>query len=169
MARSAAEAEGSADPTFRNLLHECQELYRNCALAYIEKHPEFIQDSPEAFVERMLNLHRGLVLKVFVEIALADRRISAGELRLARELCAHAWGRQLDDGQIQETLLHYSETTHLRWDSLLWPFERLSTFRHRANELFSLVQRLALVVAEANRRVDPRALEHLQWIIKEMQ
>src|SRR5262249_4130062 len=157
------------DSTFRNLLHECQELYRGCALEYVEKHPDFIQDSPAAFVERMLNLHRGLVLKVFVAIALADQRVSPGEMQLARELCAHAWGRQLDDHQLQETLLHYTETTHLRWDSLLWPFERLSTFRRRANELFSVVQRLALEVAEANRRVDRRALEHVPWIIKEMQ
>jgi hypothetical protein len=169
MPRSAAEPNDSSDPTFRNLLQECQELYRSCALEYIEQHPEFIQDSPQAFVERMLNLHRGLVLKVFVEIANADHRVSAGELRLARELCVHAWGRQLNDDQLEETLCHYAETTHLRWDSLVWPFERLSTFRRRASELFSVVQRLALEVAEANKRVDPRALEHLQWIIKEMQ
>ena len=49
------------------------------------------------------------------------------------------------------------------------PFERLSAFRERANELFVLVQRMALAVASANRRVDPRAVEHLHWIIGEMQ
>src|SRR5262249_34517836 len=65
--------------------------------------------------------------------------------------------------------LHYSETTHLRWDSLLWPFERLSVFRRRANDLFSLVQRMGLMVAEANRKVDPRALQQLRSIACEMQ
>ncbi|HVS36929.1 MAG TPA: AAA family ATPase, partial [Gemmataceae bacterium] len=155
--------------SFQALLEECLELFRSCAVEYAEQHPELIHDSAEAFVERMLNLHRGLVLKVFVEIALADRKVSGGEMRLARELIAHAWGRQLNDVQIKETLLHYADTTHLRWDSLLWPFERLSTFRRRASELFSIVQRLALMVAEANRRVNPRALEHLQWIIKQIQ
>ena len=169
MSNDFDEPDDAPEQRFRNLLQECRDLYRDCAVEYAEQHPELIHDSAGAFVERMVNLHRGLILKVFVEIAEADQLLSTGELRLARELFAHAWGRRLDDHQIRESLLHYTETTHLRWDSLLWPFERLSTFRRRAGELYSVVQRLALAVAEANRHVDPRALEHLQWIVKEVQ
>ncbi|MBI3409031.1 MAG: AAA family ATPase [Planctomycetes bacterium] len=169
MSRSPDDHDVASDAKFRDLLEQCQELFRSCALDYAEQNPELIQGPVEPFVERMLNLHRGLVLKVFVEMAQADQRVSSGELRLAGELLAHAWGRRLDETQVKETLRHYADTTNLRWDSLLWPFERLSTFRRRSSELFALVQRLALVIAQVNRRVDPRALEHLQWIIKEMQ
>jgi hypothetical protein len=82
---------------------------------------------------------------------------------------AHAWHVDLNNEQLKETLFHYAETTHLRWDSLLWPFERLSSFRRRANDLFSLVQRMGLMVAEANRKVDPRTLQQLRSIVAEMQ
>jgi SpoVK/Ycf46/Vps4 family AAA+-type ATPase len=167
-------AQSHPDPsaearTYRELLGECSQLYRLCATQFADKHPDLIHDSPEAFLERMLDLHRGLVLKVFVEIAQADQRISSRERELARELFDHAWHKRLTDEQIKEALIHYVETTHLRWDSLLWPFRQLSTFRARANDLFALVQRMALAVAAANRHVDPRAVEHLHWIIAEMQ
>jgi SpoVK/Ycf46/Vps4 family AAA+-type ATPase len=155
--------------SYRELLTECERLYETCATRFTERHPDLIHDSPEHFLERMLELHRGLVLKVFVEIAQADHRISAREMELARELFDHAWQKRLTDDQIKEALVHYTETTHLRWDSLLWPFERLSSFRARANDLFALVQRMALAVAGANKRVDPRAMDQLRWIVKEMQ
>jgi hypothetical protein len=154
---------------YRELLGECERLYRSCATQFIEQHPDLINDTPEHFLERMLDLHRGLILKVFVEIAQADERISRREKELGRELFEHAWGKRLNDEQLKGALVHYVEETHLRWASLLWPFERLSAFRERAHELFALVQRMALAVASANRRVDPRALEHLHWIIAEMQ
>src|SRR5262249_47335934 len=110
---------------YRELLGECEQLFRSCAVAFAERHPDLIHDSPERFLDRMLELQRGLVLKVFVEIAQADRRISAREMELARELFDHGWGKRLTDDQIRASLRHYLETTHLRWESLLWPFERL--------------------------------------------
>jgi hypothetical protein len=169
MPESSHREAGDEARSYRELLEECERLFRSCATDFAERHPELIHDSPEGFLERMLDLHRGLVLKVFVEIAQADQRISPGELVLARELFDHAWGRQLTDDQLREALVHYAETTHLRWDSLLWPFERLSSFRGRAGDLFPLVQRMALAVAAANRHVDARAVESLHWIVAEMQ
>jgi hypothetical protein len=168
MSSSFDDVDGSAQE-YRDLLRECKELFRSCATEFTDQHPDLIHDSPEHFLERMLDLHRGLVLKIFVEIAQADDRISRRELELAREVFAHAWHVDLNNEQLKETLFHYAETTHLRWDSLLWPFERLSAFRRRANDLFSLVQRMGLMVAEANRKVDPRALQQLRSIITEMQ
>jgi hypothetical protein len=165
-----SEREAMTEPgDYRAILDECERLYRSCAVHFTDKHPELIHDAPEDFLDRMVELHRGLILKVFVEIAQADHRISARELQLARELFDHAWGKRLSNDQLKEALLHYAETTHLRWDSLVWPFERLSAFRARASELFGVVQRMALAVASANRHVDPRALEQLRWILSELQ
>jgi hypothetical protein len=160
---------GAEAQAYRELLAECEQLFRSCAEQFAEQHPDLIHDTPEHFLDRMLELHRGLILKVFAEIAQADHRISAGEMKLARELFDHAWHRRLTDDQLKESIFHYSETTHIRWDSLLWPFERLSAFRGRANEVFALVQRMALTVAGANKRVDPRAVDNLRWILSEMQ
>jgi hypothetical protein len=155
---------------FRQLLGQCQELYQCCARDYVARNPELIHDTPSAFMERMLNLHRGLVLKVFVEVAQAQhQRINPAEVELARELFDHAWGKRLNDQQVMDTLLQYTETTHLRWDSLLYPFERLSTFRARAADLVAVVERLAELVAEANPHVDARTRRQLRWISTELQ
>jgi hypothetical protein len=160
---------GDEARAYRELLGECSQLYRSCATEFADKHPDLMHDSAAGFLERILDLHRGLVLKVFVEIAQADGHVSARERELARELFDHAWRKRLTDEQVKEALIHYVETTHLRWDSLLWPFRQLSTFRARASELFAIVQRMALAVAAANKHVHPRAVDHLHWIIAEMQ
>jgi hypothetical protein len=154
---------------FRQLLRQCQELYETCARDYIERNPELIHDSADAFVERMLNLHRGLVLKVFVEVAQAHHRFSPAELDLARELFDHAWGKRLNHEQVKDALLQYTETTHLRWESLLYPFERLSTFRARAPELVALTQQLAGLVADTNQHSDARTRRQLRWITAELE
>src|SRR5438105_1085119 len=115
MARRNDGELGPQVPPFQDLLEACEELYRRCAQEYAREHPELIQDSPEAFVARMVELHRGLVLKVFVEMAQADLHVGHAELRLAQQLFAHAWNRELTEEQVKEALHHYGETTHLRW------------------------------------------------------
>jgi hypothetical protein len=154
---------------FRQLLRQGQEVYETCAREYAARNPELIHDSADAFVERMLNLHRGLVLKVFVEVVQARQRCSPAELELARELFDHAWGKRLNDAQVKEALLEYTETTHLRWDSLLYPFERLSTFRARAPELVALTQQLAELVAGTSPHSDARTRRQLHWIAAELE
>ncbi len=153
---------------FRALLRDVERLFRDCARDYAARHPDLIQDSPRAFLDRMLELHRGLVLKVYVAMAQADQRVTAAELRLGQELFEHAWGRRLTPDQVKESVLHYSETTHLRWDSLLWPFDQLSSFAARSEELHSLVLRLARLVARTDGEATPRALQQLRWIGTEM-
>jgi hypothetical protein len=169
MSATPLSTESPLVPIFRRLLCDCRELYHRCAQDYAERNPELIHDSVEAFVERMDELHRGLVLKVFAEVALAGHALSGGEVELAQELFEHAWGKRLTEEQVKEALLHFTETTHLRWDSLLGPFERLSSFRRRAADLQALVLRLAKVVARAHGRVDARLQRQLQWIRTEVQ
>jgi hypothetical protein len=151
-------------PSFRQLLEDSRRLYRRCAKEYAEQHPELIQDAPEDFVGRMIELHRGLVLKVFVEMAQADRHVGPEKRKMAVELFEFSWGRRLNDSQVKEALLHYAETTHLRWESLLRPFERLSSFRPYAGELQTLVLQLAWRVALAGDRRDPRVEQQFHWI-----
>jgi hypothetical protein len=156
-------------PSFGELLEDIRDLYRDCAHEFAEQHPELIRDSAEDFVGRMIDLQRGLVLKVFVEMARADRRVGAAELQLARELFEHAWGRNLSDQQIKDSLNHYAENTHLRWDSLLRPFEQFSSFRPHAKELQTLVLQLAWRVAECGGRRDPRVAQQFHWIRAQLQ
>jgi adenylate kinase family enzyme len=156
-------------PSFRRLLESCRDLYRRCARKYAELHPELIHDSTEDFVGRMVELERGLVLKVFMEMAQADRRVGSAQRKLARELFEHAWGQSLNEEQIKEAFIHYSENTHLRWDSLVRPFERLSSFIPHAGQLQTLVLQLAWRVAETKDPRDPRVRQQFQWIRAQLQ
>ncbi len=156
-------------PSFVELLEDIRDLYRRCAKEYARQNPELIRDSAEAFVSRMVELQRGLVLRVFMEMAQADRRIGAGEIELARELFEHAWGRCLNDQQVKESLLHYAECVALRWETLVRPFERFSSFRPHAVELEALILKLAWRVAEAGDRRDPRVAQQFHWIRKELE
>ncbi len=156
-------------PSFAQLLDDCRDLYRRCAQEYAQLHPELMRDSAEDFVGRMVELERGLVLKVFMEMAQADHRIGPGELNLGRELFEHSWGSTLNDAQLKEALIHYTESTHLRWESLLRPFERFSSFIPHAGELQTLVLQLAWRVAEAGGPNDPRVEKQFRWIRSQLQ
>ncbi len=71
---------------FRQALRDCEELYRSSAEDCMEFHPNLIKGTPGDFLDRMLDLHRGLLLKIFVDIAFADWKWKPTERLLAREL-----------------------------------------------------------------------------------
>jgi SpoVK/Ycf46/Vps4 family AAA+-type ATPase len=156
-------------PSFTQLLEDCRDLYRRCAREYAELHQELIQDSAEDFVARMVELQRGLVLKVFMEMAQSDHRVGAAERKLARELFEHAWGRTLNEQQLKEAFIHYAENTQLRWDSLLRPFERFSSFIPHAAQLQTLVLQLAWRVAQTKPANDARVRQQFLWIRSQLQ
>jgi hypothetical protein len=154
---------------FRRALEDCEDLYRSSALEYARTYPELLGVSPREFVQRTLNLYRGLVLKIFVEIAYINRRWTAEELGLAYELYDHLWGRQLGEEQLREALARFQEQTGLTWDALIGPFERLLPFRRRAAQLQTVVMRIANCVAKVDGHVGAEEVRALQWIQAEMQ
>ena len=154
-------------PPFRDLLRQCEGLYRSCAEQYARQRPEIVHE-PRAFVAQMVDLHRGLLLKVFTEIVQCGQHVGPDELRLGQELFEHAWGRQLSEEQVKESLLHYGETTHLRWESLVRPFERFSIFIAHAPDLQALIEQIAWRIAGASGRVSSRARRQVQWVRSEL-
>ncbi len=154
---------------FRRALEDCEDLYRSSALEHVRTRPDSLLEAPRDFVHRMLNLYRGLVLKIVVETAHIDGRWSSQELALAIELYEHLWGRQLNEEQVKEALAHFQQLTGLTWDILLGPFERLETFRRRADRLQTVVMRIANCVAKADGQVGAAEVRQLQWIQAEMQ
>jgi hypothetical protein len=161
------EPDPDEAPPFRDLLRQCEALYRSCAEQYARQRPEIVPDA-RAFVAQMIDLHRGLLLKVFAEIVQCGQHVGPDEMRLGQELFAHAWGRKLSEEQVKESLLHYGETTHLRWESLVRPFERFSAFIAHAAELQALVEQIAWQVAGASGRVSSRARRQVQRIRTEL-
>jgi tellurite resistance protein len=154
---------------FRRALEDCENLYRECAVECADARPGLTIEKRSDFFHRVLDLHRGLVLKLFVTVAYVDRRWTPEELVLARALLEHVWNRRLNDKQIRVALAHYLDQTGLTWDVLLGPFERLKEFRQRSAELKTVVLRIANLVAKVDGRLAPSEVEQLHWIQMQLQ
>src|SRR5262245_17994523 len=86
---------------FRTALEECEELYRSAGEQCAPLNPELSEEAAGAFVARMLELHRALVVKLLVEIAQVDWRWSPEELLLAGELSENVWGKRYCDAELK--------------------------------------------------------------------
>ena len=67
----------------RESLRECEAIYRSSAHLCASVCPERISGDREKYVELMLDLHRGLLVKILVEIAQCDREWHAAERDVA--------------------------------------------------------------------------------------
>jgi hypothetical protein len=153
---------------FRKVLEDCEDLYRSCALECVRSHAELTGESRREFLRRMVDLSHGLMLRIFLDIAYADRRWEPADLELAGVLFEHVWDRKLDGKQLREALTHFLDQPRLTWDTLIGPFERLATFHRRADQLQTVVTRLANLVAKADGHVQPEEIRCVQWIQVEM-
>jgi hypothetical protein len=153
---------------FRKALQECGDLYQSCAQECIRCHLDLGSETEEDFLQRMVDLSHGLMLKIFVDIASLDGHWGHEDLLLAGELFEHVWARRLKSKQLREALDHFRQKGGLSWDGLLSPFERLGPFVNRAHRLQTVVMRQANLVAKANGRLTPEEVRQLGWIQGEM-
>ena len=75
---------------FRQALMDCQRLYTSSGQLCGDHHADLLPKSPEEFIELMDDLHRGLVVKVYISVAQADRKWSRQEQQMAECLQAFA-------------------------------------------------------------------------------
>ncbi len=153
---------------FRQALEDCEHLYVTSAKECARLHPEMVDDSRRDFLHRMVDLHRGLILKIFLAVAFVDRHWSHEDIVLAGAMFEHLWGRQLNETQIRQSLNHFLEQSGLTWDVLLGPFDRLESFRQRIDEIQTVVLRIANLVAKADGRLSVDEARQLRWIQSEL-
>src|SRR6266436_1627653 len=96
---------------FRTALDDCDRLYRSSAQDVVHSQPELTKEAGRDFVHRMVDLHRGLLLKIFVEVAFVERQWSEEALELAEELFWHLYHKRLNRNQVLEALDHYLQQT----------------------------------------------------------
>ncbi|HEV3339432.1 MAG TPA: hypothetical protein VG125_03715, partial [Pirellulales bacterium] len=89
---------------FRNELDRCRRFFDAAAKQCIKRHPRLIPQDVQQFRERMLELHRGLLIKILVEVSQCDWQWTENEYRLARALFEHCWGRRLNRAELKEAL-----------------------------------------------------------------
>ena len=147
---------------YRKALRDVEELYQSSAAECVRSHPDLIQGAATDFMDRMADLHRGLVIKIFVDIAHIDWKWKPSERLLAQALFEHVWGRRLDGEQLKEALGKVIEQRDLKWSALLGPFERLAPLRNRVGQLETLVLRIANLVAKVDGEVQPQEVNQLE-------
>lgn len=136
---------------FSRTLRECRELYVSSGELCERNYPHLLDRKNGKFVALMDDLHRALVLKVYLSICEADKKWSKQERFLAEVLCHHLWGQWLSGEKLNETMRRASsESTRLKWYSLVRPFDRLPPLRDRIGQLDTIVARLSNIVARAD-------------------
>jgi hypothetical protein len=150
----------AADPQLvfhlRQEMNECESIYRAGAHLCRTTCPEKIDGDPDKFCELMVDLHRGLLIKLFVEVSDCERRWHPAETEVARELLNHVWGADLDRNQLPGVLHNVAELDKtLTWESVLGPFVRIPALAEQAAELNTCVTRIANLIVKADAHVLP--------------
>jgi SpoVK/Ycf46/Vps4 family AAA+-type ATPase len=153
---------------FRSALADCEGAYHSAALAAVRDHAQSIPGPVGTFVSRMLDLHRGVLIKAFTEMVQVDRRWSSRELDLAAALFEHVWGVRLEAEALKEALRGVQDRNELTWSALLAPFTWLPPFQERCDQVHTAVLRVANLVAKADGQVKPAELRQLEWLEGEL-
>ncbi len=155
---------------FRQLLGQCRDLYFSSGEQCVREFPDQVPQTGSGFVELMDDLHRALVVKIFITICEADRRWSTNEKFLAEVLLFHLWSQWLGEEELKAAIHEMSgKASSLKWYALVRPFDQIAPLRERVGELETIVVRLANVIARADGPLKPSEANHVKMIQDEMQ
>lgn len=156
-------------PQFREALEDCRRLYVSAGETCAREHPHLLGQDPSQFVQMMDDLHRGLLVKVFITVSQADRRWSANEQLLAELLFAHVWNRYLTGDDLRDAISKVSQKSlGLKWYSLFRPFDQVAPLRDRVGDLETVVLRVANIVAQADKAHCTKGAAHVKMIQDEL-
>ncbi|TWT35134.1 Stage V sporulation protein K [Posidoniimonas corsicana] len=153
---------------FSRTLRECRQLYVNSGEVVSRKHPGLVEN-PANYPRLMDDLHRGLVLKVYLTVCEADQKWSQQERLLAEVLCHHLWGQWIEGDQLRDAMKKASsESAKLAWSTLVRPFRELPPLAEKSAELETMVTRLANLVARCDGSLCPAEQAALRQIENEL-
>ncbi|MEX2315965.1 MAG: AAA family ATPase [Pirellulales bacterium] len=160
----------AAPSLFSRTLAECRELYVSSGRLVSHEYPHLIAQQGEEFVVLMDDLHRALVLKVYLTICEADKNWSEQERYLAEVLFEHLWNKRLTGDALRDAAKNASrDSVKLKWYSLVRPFDKIVPLRERIGTLETLVTRLANIVARADNQLGEREAAAIKSIQDELQ
>ena len=150
----------------RRVIRDCRKLYHHSANWMVRRHPNLIEGRPADFKRLMDDLHRGLLIKVYVTIVRADDRWTGPEKRVASEMIEHLWGEKLRGSELREAATGlFQQADQLKWEALVAPFVRYEPLSDSRVQVESVVMRLANLVAKCDGQTMPEesiALHTLQ-------
>ncbi len=147
---------------FCQCLEDMRAIYREGALACVTEHAARLHEPPDVFVRKLDDLERGLVAKVFVEMADCDRQWTDMEYALAAAVIEHLWNVKLAGEPLRAAVKNVSlKASTLEWAALVRPFITQAALRERAPGLLTALVRMANVVAKADGTIKPDEAAHL--------
>lgn len=154
----------------RRTLRGCESLYLEGAQTCAELCPDDLPEGPEKFAELMIDLHRGLIVKIFVEVAKCDEEWDPEERAAAFVVLKHVWSIDVDPQQISEGLHKATELAEsLHWESLVGPFVRLAPLADQRTALLTYVTRIANIIAKADGTITSDEVETLRSLNRSVQ
>lgn len=155
---------------FREALASCKRLYIEAARVALQDRPDADESTRRDLIRRMVDLHQGLLVKIYATVARADRQWSRMERVLAGELVEHLWQRRLEGEELERVAARlFTDAGKLAWYSLLRPFDRIARIRGFVPELETIVLRVANLVAKSDGTINPEEACLLQTIQHELQ
>ncbi|MFG0261736.1 MAG: AAA family ATPase, partial [Novipirellula sp. JB048] len=117
----------------------------------------------------MDDLHRGLLIKVYVTIVRSDDRWTAAEKRVAAAMIEYLWGEELRGDQLREAATElFGQADRLTWESLVAPFVRYAPLADSKVQVETVVTRLANLVAKCDGKLMPEESLTLHTLQREI-
>ena len=153
----------------RRVLRDCGKLYRKCGAWMVRRHPTLLEGRADQFEELMDDLHRGLLMKVYVTVVRADDRWTLQEKRVAAAMIEHLWGQELRGKALREAAIGlFQQADQLRWESLVAPFVRYAPLADSKAQVETIVMRLANLVAKCDGQTMPEEAVALHTLQREI-
>jgi tellurite resistance protein/adenylate kinase family enzyme len=141
---------------FVQTLVDCRQLYLSAGRECCENAVPRGNKSERQLMQWMDDLHRGLLVKIYMDVAMADSSWPPAERQLAQRLFEHLWNRRLEGAALREAAqgLH-QRAQGLSLRGVLQPFLEFDVLRDRRGELETIVMRLANLIAKADGVLSP--------------
>jgi len=153
----------------RRVIRDCGKLYQHSARWLVRRHPNLIEGDGSDFVQLMDDLHRGLLIKVYVTIVRADDRWSAAEKRVAAAMIEHLWGEKLCGNELRDAATGlFQQADRLHWEALVAPFVRYPPLTDSRVQVETIVMRLANLVAKCDGQTMPEESVALHMLQREI-
>ena len=136
---------------FNDQLKSCRAVYIDAAQNVIDHYPHLLHTPNDEFLNRMDDLHRGLLIKMFVAIGHVDCIWTQSEEHLAGVLFYHMWHKRMNRRQVRDSLKHIEKQAKLlQWESVVRPFVEIEPLQYSIPELETSIVRLGNMIARAD-------------------
>lgn len=153
----------------RRVIRDCGKLYHQCGTWMVRRYPTLLEGRGDNFVELMDDLHRGLLIKVYVTVVRADDRWTAPEKRVAAAMIEYLWDQQLQGQELREAATGlFQQADMLTWESLIAPFVRYAPLADSKAQVETIVMRLANLVAKCDGQTMPEESAVLHTLQREI-